>query len=477
MHLSSNKTNAPELHTIPRLPVLERMASMAMQHNFPSQENTAIISVQHLLGSTCSLYQALINVLKLPSKHIFVSGKCYSTNKQAFSTLQAMGISVTPDISCFQPGDYSVARSIVVRQMWNDFTRHIEKHKEIENIIVLDEGGLCVREMPEFIPFQYSVAGIEQTTKGLRGDKVNHLSIPLINIASCSVKKFVEPELIADAILNRVKPLVINLKSNTKHRYPPVFGVVGCGPIGKAVIRTLLNMGEIVIYFDEREEASTELRDNLYRTNDLKFLISNTTHIFGCTGEDLTENKNILGLVTTDRTFISCSSEDIEFRSLLKEISNSSLETTQSIPDIVYRKSTGTTIRILRSGFPINFDNSLNSVPINDIQLTRGLLLGACMQATLVSRKLDDNQLLSSSKQCLLDPYVQRFIFKTWLKHQSSQTYPQAFIKQFSDIQWIVENSGGEFYKNSDDIKDTPLRNYFDKQKKRLMPIDKVSPL
>lgn len=48
------------------------------------------------------------------------------------------------------------------------------------------------------------------------------------------------------------------------------------------------------------------------------------------------------------------------------------------------------------------------------------------------------------SRQCL-DPYVQRFVAKVWSQSRPIDEYPTGILEQFDDVEWIIENSGGEY--------------------------------
>ena len=84
-----------------------------------------------------------------------------------------------------------------------------------------------------------------------------------------------------------------------------------------------------------------------------------------------------------EKVLISCSSQDLEFRSALLSLNDGNhgpVSQRQLTCEVTVPLSEGK-LRILRGGFPVNFDGSRESVPAADIQMTRGLLLGAILQA------------------------------------------------------------------------------------------------
>jgi len=73
--------------------------------------------------------------------------------------------------------------------------------------------------------------------------------------------------------------------------------------------------------------------------------------------------QDLFRLSPKTKTLISCSSEDKEFLSLLRVINNTSLNVFDPLDDIEYISEFGAKIHLLRGGFPVNFDNSGESVP------------------------------------------------------------------------------------------------------------------
>jgi hypothetical protein len=114
------------------------------------------------------------------------------------------------------------------------------------------------------------------------------------------------------------------------------------------------------------------------------------------------------------KTFASCSSNDTEYRSLLmdphipwKPISDN-LEVCPVLEAIYPRRDLS--IRILRSGYPINFDNTPESIPKEDIQLTRALLFGAVLQSMeMITRP--DHCAVGSVMLC---PEIQKTAIDAW---------------------------------------------------------------
>jgi hypothetical protein len=99
-------------------------------------------------------------------------------------------------------------------------------------------------------------------------------------------------------------------------------------------------------------------------------------------------------------------------------------------------------IGILRGGFPYNFDDSGESVPANDIQLTRALVLAGVFQAIDYFR---NPNVLGKRGLYALDADLQRFVVHEWLQHQprSRSTVPGNVLSNFEHADWIKANSPG----------------------------------
>ncbi len=442
--MAVSRSQSKDFIFAPELPVLNRivdLASSCQQINF---ENTAIVGVQHLLETTESLFQGLIDLGAKP-ENLFFSGKFYSSSSDVVKSMKKAGVNLTPDSQSVEPGYYRAAKKVAVKYMWNEFLARADQ-SSIQKVIILDEGGGCFENIPDDVRFNYEIAAIEQTRGGLYSPFINTLTFPLINVAMSAAKRFVEPPLISRAILERVQRLLPKYNLTAGH----VCGVVGNGAIGFALVRHLLSEGFRVVVYDENENAFDGIiSNNCYRVGSVESVISNAHCIFGCTGKDVTQSIDALNFINTNKIFVSCSSEDVEFRSLLRSIT-AGTTFISTLDDITYTTEYGHSVILARGGFPINFDNSPISVPSQDIQMTRGLLLGACIQAMLIARRpVGDGVTINSPMQIALDPYLQRLVVKFWKEECGDcRAYPPGFFEQFDDILWVIKNSGDKYYEN-----------------------------
>ena len=430
-------------YPIPNLPLINEMVEVVPSPRLHDLSKTAVIGVQHMLETTLNLFTGM-QQLGVKPQNMYFTGKCYSSSPEVETAIVKQKIHLMPTTTPKIIGQYHKHCQDIMEKMWNFCLEDI-KRKKIERLIILDEGGRCLEAMPENVSFEYEVAGIEQTRAGLYSNIMDNHLFPVVDVASSAAKKRLEPALIAEAVLSRVVKTLKNL--NLKQ--DAVCGVVGNGAIGSGVVKYLLSKGYKVVTYDENEDAFQKIYSrNLFRVGKIEDVIVNAQYIFGCTGKDITQGINFLDIAKKDKVFISCSSEDKEFLSLLRRIAHNGA-LIDPMSDVSCVSNSGSKILILKGGFPINFDRTPSSVPANDIELTRGLLLGAFLQAVDVAKKpIGDGITINQFSHQQLNPYVQKFIVNNWINRQPTDRYPNELIGCFDDIEWIKKNSGGEYYPN-----------------------------
>jgi len=421
---------------LPHLPVVDAVIekALATMSSLPLRK-TAIVYVHHPLQTSVNLMTGLLRLGARP-KNIFVLGKHYSECPSIVKQMMDLGVHYQPCSVQIGLGKFYQSFTRDINWLWFNTLTHIEK--DTEEVLVLDHGGHALAFIPAQILQKYKVVGIEKTTGGLINlDDQGLPPFPIIGVANCAAKKILESPLIAEAVVTKLLPIIPIKNTNL------TCGVVGYGAIGKAVASKLLAMGhKVIVYDNDHYQLKAIKTEGLTKTNELSALISSADYIFGCTGRDITKSIDIFRLASKDKTLISCSSEDKEFLSLLQLIQqkNNGGVATRPLNDVNYHTDMSATIRILKGGFPINFDNSGESVPANDIQLTRALVLAGVLQAIRIFKKPD---LLAQGELYALDPSMQNFVVKEWLKHQPASRFPKNITDQFQNKQWIIEHSGG----------------------------------
>jgi hypothetical protein len=294
---------------------------------------------------------------------------------------------------------------------------------------------MCLTNVPAFISEKYDLVGIEQTTSGLINPFMRTLSFPVIEVASSAAKQILESPLIAEAVIKKLDTL---LPTTSKHIL--TCAVVGVGLIGTAIGRKLISLNHKVLTYD-LDACKTKRLEKACPAENLEEALLSADYIFGCSGKDITEGFP-LETLNKEKTFISCSSQDKEFRTLLKLFKQHHCAY-HNVLDNLDCTLNNQIVHIIRGGFPVNLDNSGESVSAVDIQLTRGLLLSGALQAIGIgSRPPPSNQ---PTWRYMLNPTLQSFVVSHWILH--SPTAPSSFARSplWQDVAWIAANSKG-FY-------------------------------
>lgn len=401
-------------------------------------KDTYLIGVQHSLPSTVHLFYNLIKMGFLPENMLFTD-KPYSRVDDSFNEIKNLGIQVHSSQDELLIGGYSSAASDKINKMWEKCSDDL-KHKKIRKIIILDEGGRCIEQIPSRFLNEYQIVGIEQTRGGLYSQELTYRPFPIIEVASSAVKKYYESPIIARSI---VRTVAKNILQKTKNNGEGLqYGIIGNGSLGLALARHFSSKGKIFAYDKNYTSYPEDLKGKLVPLSSAEGVIRNSDCILFCTGQDSTKGIDIFSLIK-NKIFISCSSEDKEFRSLLEEISKQSTRIKLNpLEDLTFFTDSRDKILLASGGFPINFDRTEKSDP-PEILLTRGLLMGSIIQA--VYTQPSDGFLYSSHNGIMLDPYVQQYVLERYA-HYFPKSLKINELEKKSGIEWIKENSGGQHH-------------------------------
>lgn len=430
------------------LPVLDALVKRILANsNTLLLKRTAIVYIHHALYSSLPVLRANFE-LGVSPQNTFVLDKHYSECKEVVAKTIGLGVHYQSCSAQIGLGKFSHSFTRDINYLWYKVMNDLKSKKgnTVDNLIIMDHGGHALAFIPAPILEDFNVIGIEKTTAGLINPNTMGLPFPIIEVASCAAKKILESPFIAEAVVEKLSPL-IPIKNNNL-----TCGVVGCGAIGKAVANKLLAMGHKVIVYDQDVNQLKGIKGAII-TNELASVIAFADYIFGCSGQDITKSIDFIRLSPKDKTFISCSSEDKEFLSLLQLVQckhNGKVAATP-LNDIEYKNEMGAIIHILRGGFPINFDESGESVSPQKIQLTRALVLAGVLQALEFFKK----PLLREGGNYMLDPKSQKFIVEECIKHRIFDNFSKKVIDNFQDERWIAENSGG-FHESCDIFNEEP---------------------
>lgn len=384
-----------------------------------------IISVQHLMRSTGSLFETLIN-WGIEPPNIFLTGKIYSAHHETIKKIYQLGINIKRPTLPTRLGYYADFLEKDVLGLWEELKKALTPNAKI---IILDDGGFVLKNVPSEILKNYSVFGIEQTTSGVHMQNA-FKEFPVINVATSAAKTIIEPPIVSESVKIQLGEVIRKLE-------PQAIGIIGFGHIGKATANEFCNDYKINVF--DINDNTINKTDNRFTYFDSKeALFSASEVIVGTTGKDISDLR-WLQHINGNKTLISVSSGDIEFNSLIRNCASHLMEEFKSpLQELRLMSTNGNEIRILRGGLVANFTGKPDSSPGYIIQMTRGLLFSAIIQI------FEDNfNLKKYSGSVILKPSLQKEVVNYWFSDQSDRRkiYGNEIIDNFQDLAWIKKHS------------------------------------
>lgn len=426
-----------------------------------------IVGMQHMLGTTIDMFRAMKT---LGLEHAVVGSKLYSDNQDCIKEFKKLGYHY---VGCQEPTGHGLYQESIVKdihQIWECALRVIKARsiKSFKSIIVLDDGADLLLNIPNEIyrlcrSDGLFLVGIEQTRGGSNRTFFNGLPLPIINVAGAAIKSRFEYQWVAKEI---VRILCNGFLSDIELQISrkPRIGIIGYGVMGFAVANELSQQAFQISVYDPKTKTIPKNSEVTHLSSEA-VLVSGADVIIGCTGTDVTSNRAVfdaLHFSPTPKWLISTSSKDIEFNFLLHKCQEQ-IKRRYCTPDVlqtvIYRNHYGSTISLLRGGFPINFQNTIHSVPPEKIWPTRAGLLLAALMAIKHRETLTKS---GASTVYQLDPWSQTLIY-----HHYSQIHPAdpqlKSLNALSDqelCQYFCNHSEGEVlhpFGNTYDILDPTL--------------------
>lgn len=382
------------------LPLLDWVASHTTSGRL---SDYLIIAHTHLLPNNFPLFRHLAHLVGFG--RTFALEKPYSTVRETRDQLiqsgwEVVGVRLEPAL----PYEHAVQKSLEI--LWSKVIEELG-HGEIKNILVIDDGGDIWQSIPWERLHGTRIVGVEQTQRGVSRITNTRLHIPpIVSVASSDIKKKIESVFIGKSIVHKLfaqKRISPNMR----------IGIIGMGSIGRAVATGLATKKMTIEYYDPTGQAIPFISTP---APSLDALLNACDLIIGTTGTDALKGI-AFDRVTGRKTFVSASSADIEFLSVLKMAD----PTNEPFTDRLVRIHSNLSVTILNGGFPFNFDRSGDATPSEDIVLTRCLMYIAAMQA--VQTTSTDQ---ATGKIVPLDLVAQAHTLEKWLqaKQNTNQALP-----------------------------------------------------
>jgi S-adenosylhomocysteine hydrolase len=410
--------------------VLEALINHVQQTDRTPLAGLRLVCVQHLLETTGSLLESFVRLGCRPD-HIHVLGKFYSTSSAVEADLKAAGFDIVEWQGRVRPGGFPAAIRTNIARLWS--RAESQAGGDNSDVLILDDGGRCRQHCPA--SFRAGcVVGVEQTTSGLKKRHTGQW-IRTVEVAGSAAKRSLEPPAVTASVMQYVIRQLRGASAGSR------IGVVGLGTVGEDLARRLAARGFTVNVCD-RNAVRHHLVKEAHRCRSLQALFMSSDYILGCTGEDILAGAGWVNAIRGEKILASCSSEDVEFRSLLKrpECMRSSSD---PLGPVEIKLSKGS-IKILRGGFPANFTGTRNSGPVPLIQVTRGLLLAGVLQAALPRIRMS-SQL---PRRIMLDPKLQALVAETFLTAPRRRNFSASVCDRVFDRNWLAAHSTGRLVKS-----------------------------
>ena len=427
-------------------------------------KHCVLVGLQHIFQTTSDLFADLNYRLNILNRNTFLIGKLYSTDPDAVRNIVQAKVKYYSfdDDNYYSDLTFNERLKMHVMEVWKNVKDHCFSNNhssEIKHLIILDEGGHLMESIPlSVLNSHLNIIGIEQTTHGLYKLDDIPKEIPIISVASSAAKKFLEPDVISETI---VEQLFDTIKDHNFDK--PKLGIIGLGAIGKSIINIIkkssLNVDLNV--FDINTAKIVEITNefpSVKSSKSTKELITNSEIILGCTGKDISDESWLDIETSHPKVLISCSSSDKEFQKLIFHTKSFVKKPSKLFDDILLQKEGNQKFKILFGGYPINFkpgyEGKGKSDPKEKIEITRLLLFHSVVYALEILQSYDFSNLRPENRLIKFDSDLQIRSAKMWLHKYSfikdyfyryHQKIVEAFIStQNPNNQWIKTNSGGE---------------------------------
>ncbi|HEY1101541.1 MAG TPA: NAD(P)-dependent oxidoreductase, partial [Myxococcota bacterium] len=378
-------------------------------------------AVQHLFPTTGELLRALESN-GLDPKQATISGKNYSTNHDVMHRLRADGWNIptlsiqkllltnedgsTREVSPL--GNYLAAMFADVRALQKNDPAAFAKLKG-PMFLVLDEGGKLLKLIHELVPeLAHLCVAVEQTDRGVQvieEMKRNGIELlcPVVNVARSEAKKKNEAPMIGESVVHSAF-LAIEQLNERLTITPKEAVVIGYGAVGKATADALRRRGYTVFVHDIDPKKMQQAQADGCTPGTREETLQHAHLLFSCTGQTTITPDEFDALLPKHAVLVNAASGNHELGMEGRESGGGLLRDNERADDAGWRIGSyrglelklgdiagndemascvwpgkdGAERLLVRSGYVVNM---VDDIPPEYIQLTRSLLLAACLQA------------------------------------------------------------------------------------------------
>jgi hypothetical protein len=404
--------------------------------------DTALVAVQHMLKQTVDLFQN-IGAMGLDLKNIFALGKVYSNSAKVMETLRSMGITVVESVVP-PPGEFHHYFEQDTDRLWQVAAEQLAR-RNINRVLVLDDGGVCITSVPPEVLHHYSLCGVEQTSLGMFLFEEKPPPVAVMAWARSAVKLEIGGPIFSRCFIDRFITEFLRHRTLTREQ----LGIIGMGSVGRAVASLAVRQGNDVLYYDPNKIVTSPHTNKLTRLDSLEELMVRCDYVVGCSGRNPFNKKWPLNYKPGIK-LLSASGGDQEFSPIINDLKQKSdLRIIPETWDLSFADGPSGPIQIAYMGYPYNFVlRAVEAVPTRIVQLETGGLLAALVQARMYLDLFETNPTMNRGIY-RVSPKAQRFVFEKWLQAMRDHDidivelfgYDQALLNATKHDEWFAEES------------------------------------
>jgi hypothetical protein len=422
------------------LKVTRAVLNCARAADFSFGEDTALVAVQHMLLQTVDLFETAA-AMGLNLSNSFALGKVYSNSRPVIRNLRFLGVTVIESTTP-APGEFHSYFKRDVERLWQVALKTLEG-RNVKRILVLDDAGLCITNVPAEVLRRYRVCGVEQTSQGVFLFEQKPPPFPVISWARSAIKLQIGGPIFSQCLLEKLNTDFLGGKSVRGE----TLGVIGLGSIGGALAKLAARQGFRVLFYDPLGGPSSST--TFERVESLEELMISCDYVVGCSGRQPFENKWPMKHRPGVK-LLSASGGDHEFGPIINDLkAKPHFEVDPDTWTISVKNGPSGSLQIAYLGYPYNFvSRAPEAVPTQIVQLETAGLLMALVQACSYLR-LEEGGPQYNHGLYRVAPDAQRFVFEKWLQAMGEQGvkltevfgYDEELLKLAQQDEWLAQHS------------------------------------